>query len=212
MRTYSFVVSTVVHAALLVLAFVMSAVATGALPIPRYATEFIVVAPAPPPEVPPPAPPAPTQAAAPSHAASVSEPNGIPPPVAPSADLPLVGPSIVPGFATDAIPDGSAPPPGTRGPGVPVRVGGTIQAPRKLVHVVPEYPAIARASRVQGVIILEAVIADDGSVDDVRVLRSIPLLDSAAIDAVRQWRFTPTLLNGEPVAVVTTVTVAFSLN
>jgi protein TonB len=66
-------------------------------------------------------------------------------------------------------------------------------------------------SRVEGTVILEAVIGVDGTVQDVRVLRSIPLLDASAIEAVHQWRFTPTLLNGEPVAVVMTVTVTFSL-
>jgi protein TonB len=60
-------------------------------------------------------------------------------------------------------------------------------------------------------VILEAVIAEDGRVRDVRVLRSIQLLDQAAIDAVRQWRFTPTLLNGVPVPIVMTVTVNFEL-
>jgi protein TonB len=76
----------------------------------------------------------------------------------------------------------------------------------------PRYPAIAQASRVEGVVILEAVIAEDGSVQDVRVLRSRPLLDDAAVEAVRQWRFTPTLLGGQPVPVVMTVTVSFTLN
>ena len=57
-----------------------------------------------------------------------------------------------------------------------------------------------------------AVIGEDGGVRDVRVLRSIPLLDAAAVEAVRQWGFTPTLLNGEPVPVVMTITVAFRLN
>ena len=76
----------------------------------------------------------------------------------------------------------------------------------------PRYPAIAQASRVEGVVILEAVIAEDGSVQDVRVLRSKPLLDDAAMEAVRQWRFTPTLLGGQPVPVVMTITVSFTLN
>ena len=60
--------------------------------------------------------------------------------------------------------------------------------------------------------ILEALIAEDGSVRNVKVLRSVPLLDAAAIDAVRQWRFTPTLLNGIPVQVIMSVTVSFTLN
>jgi protein TonB len=62
-----------------------------------------------------------------------------------------------------------------------------------------------------GIVILEAVIAENGTVRDVRVLRSIPLLDQAAVDAVRQWQFTPTLLNGQPVPIVMTVTVNFQL-
>jgi len=61
-------------------------------------------------------------------------------------------------------------------------------------------------------VILEALIAEDGSVRDVKIMRSVPLLDGAASDAVRQWRFTPTLLNGVPVQVIMTVTVTFNLN
>jgi TonB family protein len=66
-------------------------------------------------------------------------------------------------------------------------------------------------SPVQGVVMLESVIGLDGRVADVRVLRSIPLLDSAAIDAVKQWEFESTLLDGVPVPVVMTVTVQFTL-
>ena len=73
------------------------------------------------------------------------------------------------------------------------------------------YPAEALAARIQGVVILEAVIGVDGRVNDARVLRSIPLLDQAAVDAVRQWEYTPTLLNGVPTPVIMTVTVNFSM-
>ena len=66
-------------------------------------------------------------------------------------------------------------------------------------------------AKVQGVVILEVTIDGEGHVADTRVLRSIPLLDQAAIDAVRQWEFTPTLLNGQPTAVRMTVTVQFTL-
>ena len=72
------------------------------------------------------------------------------------------------------------------------------------------YPEIAQAAGVQGIVILEALIEKDGTVGDVRVLRSVALLDQAAIDAVQQWRFTPTLLNGQPVEVLMAVTVNFS--
>jgi TonB family protein len=92
-----------------------------------------------------------------------------------------------------------------------VRVGGDIKEPRKIKDVRPVYPDDALAARIQGVVILEAVIAPSGSVSDARVLRSVPGLDQAAVDAVRQWEFTPTLLNGVPVAVIMTVTVNFTL-
>ena len=75
----------------------------------------------------------------------------------------------------------------------------------------PLYPAIAQSARVQGIVIIEATIGADGRVTDVTVLRSIPLLDAAALTAVRQWEFSPTLLNGIPVPVIMTVTVNFTL-
>jgi protein TonB len=103
--------------------------------------------------------------------------------------------------------------PGNATPGtMPVRVGGQIRQPTQVRRVSPVYPPDARAAGVQGVVILEAVIDVDGRVSDARVLRSIPLLDQAAIDAVRQWEYTPTLLNGIPVPVIMTVTVQFALS
>jgi protein TonB len=95
------------------------------------------------------------------------------------------------------------------GPGGPVRVGGNIRAPMRTQFVEPVYPPTARAAGIQGVIILEIVIGEDGAVSNARVLRSIPPLDQAAIDAVRQWRFEPTLLNGVPTPVIMTATVNF---
>jgi protein TonB len=97
------------------------------------------------------------------------------------------------------------------GAGQPVRVGGSIRAPTQISKVQPVYPPEALAAKVSGVVILEALIAADGRVSDAKVLRSVPLLDQAAVDAVRQWAYTPTLLNGVPVPVIMTVTVTFSL-
>jgi protein TonB len=77
--------------------------------------------------------------------------------------------------------------------------------------VLPVYPAIAQAARVQGTVILQARIGVTGRVEDLQVLRSIPLLDRAAIDAVSQWEYAATLLNGVPVPVIMTVTVTFTL-
>jgi len=96
--------------------------------------------------------------------------------------------------------------------GAPVRVGGAIRQPRKLKNVNPAYPDIARQARVQGVVILECTIGRDGRITDVKVLRGIPLLDAAAVDAVKQWVYEPTLVNGVPARVIMTVTVSFKLS
>ena len=93
----------------------------------------------------------------------------------------------------------------------PVRVGGQIKAPTQTKKVQPAYPPEAQAAKVSGVVILEAVIGLDGKVVNATVLRSVPLLDQAAIDAVRQWEYTPTLLNNAPVPVIMTVTVTFTI-
>ena len=92
-----------------------------------------------------------------------------------------------------------------------MRVDGNIKPPSKTKNVPPVYPTIAQAARVEGIVVLEALIGPNGNVQQARVLRSIPLLDQAAIDAVQQWEFTPTLLNGVAVPVVMTVTVGFTL-
>lgn len=100
------------------------------------------------------------------------------------------------------------------GPGAaigPVRVGGSIKEPMLIKKVPPVYPPIAQSAGVTGVVIVEALIDFDGSVREARILRSVALLDQAALDAVRQWVFQPTVLNGAPVQVVMTVTVNFSL-
>jgi TonB family protein len=91
----------------------------------------------------------------------------------------------------------------------PVRVGGNIATPRKITDAAPVMPDTARQAGVTGIVILEITIGTDGAVRDAKVLRSIPLLDAAAVDAVRQWRYEPTLLQGTPVPVIMTVTVNF---
>jgi protein TonB len=118
---------------------------------------------------------------------------------------------IVGGVVGGVVPPPPPPPPPPPQASA-LRVGGRIQAPRKIKDVKPAYPPIAEAARVQGIVILEATIGADGRVTDARVIRSIPLLDAAALDAVRQWEFTPTLLNGDPTPIVMTVTVNFTLN
>jgi periplasmic protein TonB len=92
------------------------------------------------------------------------------------------------------------------------RIGGSVQQANLIHQVTPRYPPLARQARVQGVVVLEAVISKEGFVDEMKVVAGHPLLTQAAVDAVKEWRYRPTLLNGEPVAVITTITVSFNLN
>ena len=213
MRTYTILGSIAAHA-IAVIAFVTSTVlATNTLPEPRRATEFIVVKP----EVPVVPPPAPRKAQSvkppPTSAAPIEAPRDVQPelPRDPALDpRAVVGGSLVSGDAFGAPVRDAIPPPPPPVSTKPIRVGGLIKEPQRTRYVPPAYPPIALAAHISGIVILEAVIAEDGSVRDVRVLRSAPLLDQAAVDAVRQWTFTPTLLNGQPVPLVMTVTVSFN--
>ena len=112
------------------------------------------------------------------------------------------------GVSVSGVPGAATSPPAP--PDGPVRVGSSIRQPVKIKDVPPVMPDIARSARIQGVVILEVTIDAQGRVSNARVLRSIPLLDQAALDAVRQWEYEPTLLNGVPVPIIMTVTVPFS--
>jgi TonB family protein len=91
----------------------------------------------------------------------------------------------------------------------PIRVGGSVETPRKIRDVAPVVPAAARDAGVFGTVILEITIDPEGAVRNARVLRSIPLLDAAAIEAVREWRYEPTVLNDKPVSVMLVVPLTF---
>ncbi len=94
----------------------------------------------------------------------------------------------------------------------PMRVGGDIQEPEKILHVNPEYPELARRARLEGFVILQATIDKQGNVVDIQILRGLGLgLDTSAQDAVSQWKYTPTFYNGRPVDVILTVNVVFQL-
>jgi protein TonB len=212
-RVYTLALSIVVHVAAVAALIVVPLVATDVLPEPWRAVEYITVVP---PPLEPPPPPVPRQTALPppaqlsSDAAPVEVPDGIepePPDALPPVPfdagtidgVPLIGDLA----AADPLP-----PPVAR---EPLRVGGSISRPERIRYVAPVYPPIARAAHVEGIVVVEAVLGADGRVREARVLRSAPLLDAAAIAAVEQWQFTPTLLNGQAVPVVMTVTVVFSL-
>jgi TonB family protein len=94
----------------------------------------------------------------------------------------------------------------------PIRLHSGIRAPQRIVNVTPVYPASARLTHIEGMVIIEATIDEQGNVARAQILRSIRLLDDAALAAVRQWKFTPTLLNGVAVPIVMTVTVNFKLD
>ena len=149
-----------------------------------------------------------TPAAAPGPVVSTFEPEGL------SA---VEGPA--PCFVncdSAGLGSGNGPPPSDNGPGDhegvgtgPVRPGGDIKPPIRTVYVAPVYPDIARVARVSGIVVVECTIDPSGHVTDARVLTGHPLLNSAAVEAVRQWRYTATRLNNVPVAVLMTVTVRF---
>ena len=92
-----------------------------------------------------------------------------------------------------------------------IRVGGRVQSANLIRRVRPDYPPLARQSRIQGTVVLEAIISKQGYVDNLRVIRGHPMLTEAAMNAVKQWYYKPTVLNGAPVEVITRVTVNFSL-
>jgi protein TonB len=106
---------------------------------------------------------------------------------------------------------GGAPPAGSGTGTTPVRVGPSMQPPRKIKDVKPIYPDGALPSRSQGAVVIEAIIGPDGKVQSAKVIHSVPTLDQAALTAVRQWEYTPSMLNGSPVAVVMTVVVNFAM-
>jgi protein TonB len=81
-----------------------------------------------------------------------------------------------------------------------------------VVKTMPQYPAIPRAAGIQGTVVLQATISRNGSIENLRVISGPPMLQQAAIDAVRTWRYKPYLLNGEPVEVDTTINVVFNLS
>lgn len=93
----------------------------------------------------------------------------------------------------------------------PVRVGGNIAAPKLIKKVDPVYPEEAKANGVQGMVIIEVVIAKDGSVGSAKVMRPVPLLDEAALEAVKQWKYEVTYVENNPVEVIMVVTVNFTL-
>ena len=130
----------------------------------------------------------------------------------------LSNPAFVPGLGLNVISQPPPPkPPATKmeklaAPHAPVRVSSGVQQANLIYAPKPMYPQLAKSARVQGTIKLQAIIAVDGLIENLRVMTGPPLLVNAAIDAVRRWQYKPTMLNGSPVEVITEIDVNFTLN
>lgn len=196
-------------------------------------TQTMLVAPPPPPP-PPPAPQALVKAVAPKHvfttAGKLIAPTVIPQKIAMLKEAPLepdLGgvaggvPGGVPGgqmggvlggIISDASRKAATAPVPTVNSKTPVRVGGRVRAPRLINKVAPSYPTLARQTRVQGDVVVDAVIDAEGNVIQVQVVSGPPLLLAAAMEAVREWKYEPTYLNDQAISVQLLVTVTFRLD
>ena len=227
-KSWTVIVSGIVQATFLAVLILIPLIYTEALPKASLAT--LLVAPPPPP--PPPPPPAATQIVKVKpqvhlmDAGILVAPKAIPKEVKiikeeaeqPDAMGAMGGvPGGVPGGQMGGVIGGviggvgGAPPP-PKPTQQRIRQGGAVQAAMLVNRVQPQYPPLARQTRISGTVRLHAIISKDGSVQQLEVLSGHPLLVQAALDAVRQWKYRPTTLNGEPVEVDTTIDVIFSLN
>jgi periplasmic protein TonB len=213
-------ISIAVHLAALLLFLIIPLTANMILPDPAsHLPDYMRAVPLPPPpavRVRAAAAPTPQPATTPD----VSIPTAAPPSITPEKDppgaVPDVGISSLGAVANGIgqLPSGApivVRPPEPPRPSGPVRVADLPVSPRRIGDTRPVYPEIARAARVEGTVILEAVLDTGGRVTQLRVIKSVPMLDQAALEAVRQWRYTPSLYGGHPVSVLMTITVRFTL-
>jgi protein TonB len=219
----AFIISVVFHSALILSVAVLPLLFYDALPS-QEALKAFFVAPlevAPPPPPPPPPPPAAKamvraapriEAPQQGFVAPVEVPNSIKPEEGLDLGDGVAGgveggvPGGVVGGVVGGLPSDAPPPPAKV-----VRIGGQIAQPKLIRQVKPVYPDLAVQSRVSALVILEAEVDTRGYVKTVKVLRGHPLFDDAAMQAVKQWRYQPLLLNGEPTGFILTVTVNFNL-
>ena len=221
----TFFISLLLHSLLVVAVLIVPLLYYDALPSQEALKAFFVqpleVAPPPPP---PPPPSASRAVARPAPKIEVQQPSGfvapidVPNEIKPeeALDLGVDGgvaggveggvPGGVIGGVVGGLPSGAPPPPARV-----VRIGGQIAQPRIIRKVEPVFPDLAVQSRISALVILEAEVDVRGHVKNVKVLRGHPLFDEAAMQAVKQWRYQPLLLNGEPTGFILTVTVNFNL-
>ena len=219
-KGWSVILSGMVQALILGILILIPLIYTEALPKAMLST--LLIAPPPPP---PPPPPAPIKTiikpvARLIQSGKLMQPRAIPKEVAvfKEAELPpdVINNSGTAGGVFGGIPGQGmvaavAPPPPK--PAAPQRVkqGGNVTAASIITQTRPLYPALARQARIQGNVVLHAIIDKDGRVAQLEVISGHPLLVQSALDAVKQWRYKPTLLNGDPVEVDTTITVTFTM-
>ncbi len=214
--------SVVAHSVGVVATIAVPLLLSSALPEPASAVRVFFADPLlVPPPPPPPAPPAARSAVAPTPPRDVPvQPAAFIAPVEVPSELVLedgldfgieggVAGGVeggVPGGVIGGLPESPEPPPVR-----PIRISGLLKEPGKIKHVAPAYPPIAAAAQVEGSVVLEALIDRRGHVIDVQLIQGDALFTEAALKAVRQWAYTPTLLDGVPVSVIMTVTVKFQL-
>jgi protein TonB len=192
------------------------------IPEPPIPVTFYAAAPPPPP--PPPAAPKPaapkpdTPKPVPVKPSQMVAPTVIPeevpkPLAAPEPEAPALPGEGVEGGVEGGVPGGVLGGVVGGSEGEPLRIGGDVKAPTLLQRIEPNYPEAARKARMEGIVILEAIITASGSVEEVKVLKSAnPLLDASAVRAVQQWKYKPATLNGRAVRVYLTVTVTFNIH
>lgn len=226
-RTGPALVSIAAHAALVTSVF-LGAVMFVDAPVPELPMMMAFVAPPPPPPPPPaPADPAPKKNEIVKPAPASGDVAPLQPPALIEPEAAVVDSGEDEGGVEGGVPGGMAggvagglfpeiappppPPPPLPEPRKPLRIGGEIREPALVHRVDPVYPPAATAMGLEGTVILEALVDEEGRVTDVRVLRSYGVFDKAALDAVRQWRYSPVLLNGRPERFLLTVVVSFRL-
>ena len=218
-RAVTLPASILLHTAAALALVVVPLLSSDALPEPQSGVRAFLVEPLSVP--PPPPPPAARPVAAPRVAPRQQQPQAfvapveVPTEITPEQALDLGDtggvdgveggvPGGVVGGVVGGLPE--APP-----PVAPVRVGGGVREPRRVVVVQPVYPEVAAKARIQGTVVIEATINERGRVVNVNLLQGAPLFSDAALEAVKKWVYTPTLVNGVPTPVIMTVTVHFKL-
>jgi periplasmic protein TonB len=232
-RTMKVLISVVTHVVVISVPILLGLFFTDTINIKQYAAMMLV---APPPPPPPPPPASGIVKVAPTrrtfmNAGKLIAPTVIPKEIAEIKEAPLEADSLggVVGGVPGGVPGGQmggviggviggvlntaakplAPPPPGRS--APIRVGGRVRPPKPIVQVHPEYPTLAKQAHIQGQVQIDAVLDEQGNVVEMKIVSGPPLLYQAALDALKKWKYEPTYLNDQPIAVQMIVTITFVL-